>query len=815
MILQRLIRLAGLTALLAAALIIPGTDPVRAGEIEQGAGAIQMDVRVGFDGYVQSSTWTPVFITVSNAGEDISGELRVDVRPFTGAETIYSRAVELPRGSRKQVTLYIADLSSFNSEIEVRLFSNRSLVASQQVKADIVDQYTLLIGLWSDTPQQVSGLALALPSGGKTRVALLTGDDLPELARALEALDVFVIANADTGVLSIGQQEALRLWVLGGGKLVILGGLNYQRTLAGISDLLPVEVNGTESVSLEPLATFTGISYDPQQLEAVVSSSVVLPGSQVLVESRDIPLLVRQQVGNGQVIFLAPDAGLAPFSSWTDEADIWVSVLSQGYARPVWGYGFYQNWEAARQAVASVPGVSLPGVIQLCGFMALYIILIGPVNYIVLTRLKKRELAWFTIPVLVLLFSGVAYVTGFQVRGSRAILHRLAIVQSWEGDDMARIDGLLGVWSPRRSRYDLSLDPGLSARPIPRDVGGLSINAVQVAQSDRFSLEDVRVDVGSVQSYVVEGYVAAAPDISSDLALVAYDDGLHLEGMIRNDSDLDFVDAAVVVGGYAVGIGNLPSGEQQEIDVLVSGGNASASPGSSLDPFPAESGYYYYYYDDFHTTITSGDCYSTQSQRRRCSLFEAIRISQGTGMGVFLFGWVEQVPMPVTVAGRQADTVDLGLYIVQMDISLAIDEEGLSLIPPGLMTWQSLETDTYYSYVTPYELYMYSGEFYAFRYEPLPFVPFSEVAAMTIHLEKMYEYDENVGTPVVRIYNYDTGEWDLIPGLGWGNTMLTEVDPYVDASGAVQLRIFGGTSAYSTSIGRLDVSYHTASTTEQ
>jgi len=47
----------------------------------------------------------------------------------------------------------------------------------------------------------------------------------------------------------------------------------------------------------------------------------------------------------------------------------------------------------AREATLTLFKTVLPGFLQLCGFLAAYIILIGPVNYVVLKRLNRLELS--------------------------------------------------------------------------------------------------------------------------------------------------------------------------------------------------------------------------------------------------------------------------------------------------------------------------------------------------------------------------------------------------------------------------------------
>src|SRR5574341_1182337 len=108
-------------------LLTPGSN-AHAGSPRLQSDGPTLDVRVGFDGYVQSGAWAPIYVIASNNGDDIQGELRVNVQDLSAGGATYTRDIDLPRGSRKLVTLYVADLSSFTGNIDVELASGNRIV---------------------------------------------------------------------------------------------------------------------------------------------------------------------------------------------------------------------------------------------------------------------------------------------------------------------------------------------------------------------------------------------------------------------------------------------------------------------------------------------------------------------------------------------------------------------------------------------------------------------------------------------------------------------------------------------------------------
>lgn len=798
-----------ITLLLSLALLLavlwPGGAALGAAPRVQAA-PITMDVRVGFDGYVQRDSWTPVTVTVANDGPDLDAELRLTVDPFTGTRTHYTRPIDLPRGSRKRVTLYAADVAAFGSDVQIDLVDeNGRVVDAEVVRVQTITPTTLLIGVWSDAPGALADLALVQPSSGETRLATLTVEDFPEEAAGWQALDVLVVAGADTGQLSTAQQAALEAWVAGGGRFIIVGGVGYQRTLSGLADITPVQAQATEDLSLEALGEAVGEPLDAQR-EAPVAVGPLAEDARVLVATEGVPLIATRIAGYGRVDFLAPDPGLEPLASWDQLAAVWELILTAGTPRPAWGYGATSQGDYARQAVASVPGVSLPSVLQLCGFLGLYVLLVGPVNYIVLSRLKRRELAWITIPALILLFSAMAYITGFQLRGSRAIVHRLAVVQSWEGSDVATVDGLIGVWSPRRARYDVELETGMLARPLQQDLGGAltSVNEAVVAQTEYVTLQDVSVDIGSIRPFAVQGVTEATSHISADLTLHTEDDGIYVTGRIHNAGRLDLADVSLVLGGTPVAIGDLPAGASLEVDELLAGGRASQAAGSALDPFPADAaGYYGGPFDTLVTEISGGTCYASPDVQRRCNLMLSVMNGQAYGSGIYLFGWAEAVPFNAAVRNAGSDPVDLALHIVQLDAALLTGGDEAVEIPPGLMQWELLGVQTY-GYGSPYDMYLYPGQQYGFRFEPSPLVPPLEVESFTVHLDTPYGNEE---PPLVQLRNVETGRWDNL-AQAFGDSEIDTPERYLDTGGGIEMRLVGGDESFGTQVSRFDVTFY-------
>ncbi len=394
----------------------------------------------------------------------------------------------------------------------------------------------------------------------------LTGQptNIPDHTSALVPINLMLFSSVDTGDLSASQEQAISDWVSQGGHLVITGGTNWQATAAGLGDLLPLTPDASQTVdSLAPIGDWTGSSAGNLSQRAVASVGRLQADAQVMVRSSDgIPLLVRRMFGGGTIDYLAVDPSDQPLRGWSGMSDFWLALVTTADSQPSWSYGI-SDWDSASNSVNVLPGINLlPDILPLTGFLALYILLIGPLNYLILNRINRRELAWITIPVLIIAFSALAWAVGFNLRGNEVTISRLTLVQSWPDSDHARVQQLLGLLSPRRAQYTLSLSDGTFLHPIvPSTQGSFLRSGVQsntdVQQTDVFSVVDFPVDASFIAAFDAEK-VIDKPAISGQASLV-YDevDGQQLiHGSVRNNTEHVLQDPVVLVRGSAFRLDN-------------------------------------------------------------------------------------------------------------------------------------------------------------------------------------------------------------------------------------------------------------------
>jgi hypothetical protein len=803
--------------------------------------AVKLSVEAGYEGYFRGGQWLPVLVSVSNDGADISGELRVFAPDlFGGGSDTYATTIDLPTRSSKQVYLYIP-LSDQITQLRVELATRERLVTSQIVDIRLMRESDMLFAVITESPR--GGIDLkAIRSGvGDAFQANWRIDNVPRISDALRGLDALILTDADTGVLATEQRSALRDWVLGGGHLVVTGGPNWQRTQAGVGDLLPIQATGTTTLtSLPDIARFAGkpgaMLNAPASAPIIVATGTLGPNAEVLAAQSNVPLVIRHAVGGGIVDYVAVDPGLEPMLSWADRGQFWFTLLTTTSPRPSWAGGI-KSTDAATIAANQVAGLRLPDVVQLIGFLIVYILIIGPVNYVILRQIGKREWAWATIPIIVIVTALIYFVTGFNLRGTQAIVNRLALVQVWPGTDRAQVDGVVGVAAPRRGVYDLALGAGLTLR-------SLSNTGLTIYESAKYQALGFPVDAGTTASFTTSGYTTAV-NIDGE-ATIQLGEGsalptptntsnasARITGTVRNTTGLTLKNVTVLALGGAFELGTLDPGETRNFSMPM---RADQSPPVTL----GNGGVSNFYLSTgvrggaarnfgpdmtvrniMGSNFTVGRAFvgrglentaDRQEMVRRQRFLEAISSdtdpSGGRGTNVYVLGWVETSPLEVELAGAPFITEDTTLYVYQLPVKVGtLSPTGIVELPNAYMTWTPTEQSARRD-VSPYDLRLNPAEKIAFRFTPMPLMQLREITEIRLTLKPGNSISTGRGT--LSLWDWTTNQWEAFSTTNFLTRIRQDQNParFIGPENAIDVLFDAGDSQNTVYYERLDITLY-------
>lgn len=524
-------------------------------------GAPVMEAAVMLGGHGRVGAWMSIEVRLRNDGPAVTGELRLS----GGAQsrTSFGTPVDLPPQSDKTYLLY-AQPPAFGGTLDVALVAGDRVIATHEVDFTVHDASQLVVGVIAERPEGIVPRIDLLPATNGSRAAIvpLQPGDLPERVEAWGPLDRLIWHDVDAGQLSPGQIAALRGWIAGGGRLVVAGGTAGGAMLSGFpEELLPYHPEAT--IDVAP-ATFTDL------VGTVPADAADLPAlAGQLVRGRSMATVGEQTVaaeapfGSGSVALL----GFDPTRGWVAEGDgveaLWRRLLPQRSTGPI----VTADDGQLVNAVSQLPALALPPIGGLLALLAGYILLIGPINYLVLRKLDKREWAWVTMPVLIAVFAAGAYGFGAALRGLDVIVNEVAIVRGAPDTTEGTAQVYLGVFSPSRGTYQLEVPGGaLLSSTLNGELAGGSGGALDVLQGDPARVRDLVVSFGSLRTLRAET-ATSVPRVRADLRL---EDGT-LKGTVTNLSDRILEKPAIVLGSSVVVLGDLAAGAQQSVSLPIRG----------------------------------------------------------------------------------------------------------------------------------------------------------------------------------------------------------------------------------------------------
>lgn len=777
----------------------PGSGPM-----SQAAG-LAMSIAAGYDGHYKIGEWFPVRVGLTNTGAAVDGEVQVDAGNSSGnAVATYAYPVSLPTPSRKTITLYTY-ASGYQHEITVRLLRGSTVVLEQKATIDPLND-AFLLGVVSDTPDllnSLSGTRLGNMGGGAaTTVAHLAPDDVPTLAPALTALDALVVAGTDTSKWTPEQRAAVTGWVVAGGTLVVAGGANAGAA-AGLADLLPAQMAAGQPVGdLSALGAYAGGTV-PEAGGALASRLQVrtdLAGAMIVVDSPTGPLLVRRALGQGAVLALALDPALAPLRTWDHATAFWQAVfaghqigMSLGAMRRTnnsynssYGGAPYGN----NLSPFDIPALQLPGVATVGVFLLLYVVVVGPFNWLILRRRQRPDWAWLTIPAIILLFAGLAYALGYGSKGNALRLTTGTVVQTYPGASVATVSSFAGLFSPNRQAYDLEWDTAATLSEI--DEQGNANRAARLYTGRPSAVRDVQIDTWALRGFLAETSLPLGAPFSGQLQLGTG----SVRGRITNTGNTPLRDVAVVLGDAAQLLGTLAPGAGADVQVATTGGSSGnlehllgqLLPGLQTNVYPPPNG-------------------AADRLRARKAALLTTGLASDSDLAVTVLGWSDTLPLAVRVPGQNPVRDDLVLVTTHLPLDTG---QGRVVLGPGLLPRTLVNANGQAQGGTPDLSDMELSANNVFQYR-LP-------AGITVdRLGLDYDLTPQYGMAGFRLeaYNWGKAAWEAAQdtsgtAIGDHSTFkgnLAAPTTYVNKEGLLRLRLLptGGGSAYA-HFNRFDLS---------
>lgn len=775
-IVERTSRAARVAIVVALLLVAGGTAPVLA------ASAVKLEIHPLVGGRYEVGGWLAVSVTLVNPGAATDGYLSVPT-----SAGLARRHVEMPAGARKVVTLYV-EPDAFQREVTVT-YNEPGGSVSAGAEIRVLDQSSQEVAIVGDPTGMLRPQLIASGEGLRPEPLSLAAADLPERPEPLRGIGTIIWA-ADGTLLTDAQRASLQRWVADGGRLVIVGGADWQSRTAGLAELLPLtDLAASDRRSLDALAAFAGMpagSLEP----ATVSTGNRRDDARTVIATDDGEALVSlRPFGTGRVILVGADLATPAFRGWEASPRIWDRLAPNGMGLEAFFGGApipEETLNAMSGALSSLPALELPPAEVLLALIVGYILLIGPVSYAVLRRLDRRELAWITAPVLIVLFSAGSFGIGRSMKGSDVVANQITVLRT-SGTGSALAESYLGIFSPDRSTYSVSVDadallgalsPSFGFDPKRQQSGSATVDQGRPAR-----LGDLSIGAFGFAGVTASALVEVTPAL--EVSWSVRDE--QLVGTVTNAGSEPISDVAYISHAGGKRIGDLQPGASTEFTLPARNFNGS----SASDQV--------YGFGDF---VNDNEAERRTAQRRQ--VIDALVGYGGWGgfdptfdfgRGPFVIGWRDiEGPLPVTIDGLNAQRLVTTVEVVSVEPAIMT---GQVTVAPNRMSVALIASEGDVSQFDPGSFMLGQGSA-TFRIS----LPLEAVGLEPSSLRVIVGPDASILLPgndmgvftipgySAEVRNASSGEWMPLGDLGLASTFTIDAPGSVmGPSGTLDVRI--------------------------
>lgn len=615
-------RIALLTALLCGVLMLAAPFPA----IGQETGCAINQVVVGIDGHYRVGRMTQVSIEVDSKTPQSNVRLEVTLPDGEGVRSVNSSTVDLKAGSNQLRA--IVKFGRVEGDLAVRLLDEQDQVlaeqsiSSEQLPDAVLGSQNLVLTLGQDIEvDRVLATRREKPGQETVQAVVSEATALPTHWLGYRGASLIVLPASSEGLvgdMTAAQVAALDRWVRMGGRLLLSCGAQAEKFLAAggpLASLIPGEFDRLQmqrqSSSLENFAGTTSRPLSSFVAEGELSFRIPMAllketDGRVLVSEgigrAQSPMIVRSSHGFGHVQFIATDLDVPPVSQWTDGRRQILGTLiddallfsrrddSDSQFAGLTQIGFDDLTGQLRASMDQFEGIRLVPFSWIAILVGLYVLIIGPIDYLLLRRMRQSFGAtWITFPLVVAAACGLAWWLTQYWKGHDLRVNQVDIVDIDSESGLLRGTTWAHLFSPTSHKYDLSMQSG-EILPVSEPMGHLAswqglpgksfggMNNTRVAPDDLAYTIETAANSGDNQSMQIRGlpidiYASRSlagltwgqVNLPAADKLTANSDN-QLMGRVQNPLDVELKNPRLCFGRRVYPLPTLAPGGSVEID---------------------------------------------------------------------------------------------------------------------------------------------------------------------------------------------------------------------------------------------------------
>ena len=342
----------------------------------------------------------------------------------------------------------------------------------------------------------------------------------------------------------------------------------------------------SEKYSDDELETLFDVRISDEEKQALVNglnvgeiskdiTTLAIENSKSLMTQDNEQLISKLDYGNGCVIVTEFDLALDN-QYWDSYGAIIKNLFFQNCNAQYYtslSSSYDEDYDTSLSDALNINEVSgLPNMSLYLFLLLAYVLLVGPIAYVILRRKDKRNLLWTIVPVSAVLCSVVIYLIGTSTRIQKPYLNYLSQLFI-TGDNTARLETAFSLVSPNNNNYQVELDGAVDVRPYPDssdwyyDSGADMIN-----DSYRYGIEyaadSTTLHMDNLSAFEPVAFWNGQKAQQSGKMEFS---GLNLSesnpsGIVTNHLNYNLEDCVIVYSGNMIYIGSIAKGESVSLD---------------------------------------------------------------------------------------------------------------------------------------------------------------------------------------------------------------------------------------------------------
>lgn len=622
------------------------------GEIDMNTDDIYITVRLGYKGRYKTGRSVRVDATIDNRGSDFTGKFRVEYPRHNADGSVMSqKTFAIASGETKKIQFAIPDVTSDGLTKIALCDENDKIICKKYVYIDTNKLSSqLYIGALSDSLDTLSYISNELAAdkmsfGTEDEGYLfgLEGTDITNDANMLDALDIIIIDDFDTGKFSKGQIKAIKDWINEGGTLLLGSGADADKVLKAFSgSLLNGTIGSAKSirtnfgVSRKELTRLIGENLYNKKIPLDITHLRIKGSTPVLTDGRE-RLITSVPYGKGNVLVSEFSLSLGNEAAklygrlivqtlkdnLSDSRKNYIGIQDSYSWNSYHGiYNYYDDEALMLNETDSLPNLKLYGVL-----LIVYVILAGPVSYIITKKKDKRNLLWGIIPILSAAFSITIYLIGTSTRIQKPYINYISTVELPEkAGKENKLNTKFLLTSSSNKSYETLLPNNIDIMPSGSNTGmyyGLSADDMDKNDFDygiEYGAENTKLVMNSLSAF--ESVYFQMNSKSSATGTVEIDISKKddkLSGIINNKLSYDLEDCMFYNKGTIYYIGDFPAGKAFDISKV-----------SKNDTYDESN--YSFSFEEQLSEVFGGEFYSNstsnETKRRYGMLIQFVRDNQ-------------------------------------------------------------------------------------------------------------------------------------------------------------------------------------------